>query len=273
MKISVIISTYNSPAWLEKVLAGYLCQSDSDFEIMMADDGSREETRELVERLAASFTVPVRHIWQPDDGFRKCTILNKAIRECRGEYLIFTDGDCIPRSDLVSVHRALAQRGHFLSGGYCKLPMPTSEAISPSDIRSGDAFQVSWLMRHGYRPTLKWLKILARPWGLDGLLNRLPFAKPTFNGNNSSCYRKDAIAVGGFDERMGYGGEDREFGYRLQNSGISPKVIRYSALALHLDHKRGYVDASIRARNEAIIAETRNEKRKRTVHGLSESVQ
>ncbi|MCB1460746.1 MAG: glycosyltransferase family 2 protein, partial [Nitratireductor sp.] len=241
MKISVIISTYNSPAWLEKVLAGYLCQIDSDFEIMIADDGSREETRELVERLAASFTVPVRHIWQPDDGFRKCTILNKAIRECRGEYLIFTDGDCIPRSDLISVHRALAQRGHFLSGGYCKLPMPTSEAISPSDIRSGDAFQVRWLMRHGYRPTLKWLKILARPWGLDGLLNRLPFAKPTFNGNNSSCYRKDALAIGGFDERMGYGGEDREFGYRLQNSGISPKVIRYSALALHLDHKRGYV--------------------------------
>ena len=272
MKISVIISTYNSPEWLEKVLIGYQNQSDSDFEIMIADDGSREETREMVERVAARCSFPVRHVWQTDDGFRKCAILNRAIAECRGDYLLFTDGDCIPRPDMVSVHRAFAQPGHFLSGGYCKLPMATSKAITPEDIRSGEAFRISWLRRHGYRPSLKWMKILARPWEIDEMLNRLPFAKPTFNGNNSSCYRKDALTIGGFDERMGYGGEDREFGYRLENCGIAPKVIRYSALCLHLDHKRGYVDAEIRARNEAIIAQTRASRLVRTVNGLSEGV-
>ena len=127
---------------------------------------------------------------------------------------------------------------------------------------------VLWLMRHGYAPTLKWLKILSRPWRIDGALNALSPARTTFNGNDSSCWREDALRVGGFDERMGYGGEDREFGYRLTNAGIAPKVIRYSALCLHLDHARGYKDPEIRRRNEAIIEQTRKKGAVRTEFGM-----
>jgi glycosyltransferase involved in cell wall biosynthesis len=268
MKISVIVSTYNSPEWLEKVLTGYVCQDDADFEILVADDGSGRETKKLIERLARDTAVPLNHVWHEDRGFRKCTILNKAIEAAQGDYLVFTDGDCVPRADFVAGHRRHAEAGRFLSGGYCRLPMSTSLAIHPDDIRSGRAFDIAWLAAHGYRPSPKWLKILARPWRLDGLFNTLTRARPTFNGNNSSCFRADALAVGGFDERMGYGGEDREFGYRLENAGIRPKLIRYSALCLHLDHKRGYKDAQIRTRNESIIAETRSTRRIRTDHGL-----
>ena len=268
IKISVIISTYNSPLWLQKVLWGYEVQSFTDFEIIVADDGSGEETRKLIEETAKTSTLTVKHVWHEDDGFRKCDILNKALLESSNEYVVYTDGDCIPHPELLAVHAEHARPGRFLSGGYCKLPMRTSQALDKSHIQSGQAFQIGWLWKHGFGLKQKWLKILARPLKLNTILDRISRAKKTFNGNNSSCYRKDAIEVGGLDERMGYGGEDREFGYRLENLGLSPKVIRYSALCLHLDHARGYVDQTIRQRNEQIIRHTKTTGSMRTEYGI-----
>src|SRR5690554_261503 len=88
MKVSVIFTTYNSPDWLEKVLFGFFQQTHKEFEVVIADDGSRSETRELIERLKNSSPVPIQHIWQEDDGFQKCRILNKAILAAKGDYLI-----------------------------------------------------------------------------------------------------------------------------------------------------------------------------------------
>ena len=269
MKTSVIISTYNCPHWLEKVLFGYACQTVKDFEVIIADDGSGAETRQLIRRFAACFPVPLRHVWHEDHGFRKCAILNKAIAAAKGDYLVFTDGDCLPRADFLAEHLRHAEKGRFLSGAYCRLPLKTSLEIAEADIRSQRCFEVGWLRKHGYAPTIKWLKILARPLGLDGLLNALTPAHATFNGNNSSCRAEDARAIGGFDERMGYGGEDREFGYRLRNAGIRPKLIRYSALCLHLEHERGYVDTQMRVENEKIIAATRAHKTCKTEFGCA----
>lgn len=269
MKISVIVSTYNSPDWLAKVLVGYERQSDADFEIVIADDGSGPATRELIERFAARGRLRLRHVWHEDEGFRKWRIVNRAIEAAAGDYLLFTDGDCVPRAEVIATHRARARPGHYVSGAYCRLPMATSLAIGEEDIVTGRAFSLRWLMRHGYPPTVKWLKIAALPFGVDGLLNALTPAKPTFNGNNSSCYREDALRIGGFDERIRYGGGDREFGYRLVNAGINPIVIRYSALCLHLDHKRGYKDPQIRKANEAIIEATRASRSVRTEFGIA----
>ena len=103
MKITVIASTYNAEEWLEKVLLGYRCQTWRDFELIVADDGSRESTRALVERFAADYPVPLRHVWHEDEGYRRQEILNVAILEARHDYLLFTDGDCIPRRDFVQV--------------------------------------------------------------------------------------------------------------------------------------------------------------------------
>ncbi|GIL03007.1 MAG: hypothetical protein BroJett030_29060 [Alphaproteobacteria bacterium] len=268
MPTSVIVSTYNAPRWLEKALIGWACQDRTDFEVIVADDGSGPETKALIDRLAGDYPVALRHLWQEDRGFRKNAILNRAILAAAGDYLLFTDGDCIPRADCLAAHLRHAAAGRFLSAGYCRLPMTTSQAIGEADIRAQRCFAVAWLRRHGFSSTPKWLKIVARPWRIDGLLNTITPAKATFNGNNSSCFRRDAIAVGGFDERMGYGGEDREFGYRLANAGVRPRIIRYSALCLHLDHARGYRDDTVRAANEAIINETLKTGRTRTEHGL-----
>lgn len=96
MKLSVIITTYNSPVWLEKVLWGYSVQTHKDFEIVIGDDGSRDDTRETIDRLRKETGLTIKHIWQEDKGFRKCRILNKAILQADAPYLVFTDGDCIP---------------------------------------------------------------------------------------------------------------------------------------------------------------------------------
>jgi hypothetical protein len=89
--------------------------------------------------MRAELPFPVRHVWHPKQGFRKCTILNAAIAQAQGPYCFFTDGDCIPRADLLAVHVAAARPGRFGSGGYLKLPMGTSEAITRDDIRTGRA--------------------------------------------------------------------------------------------------------------------------------------
>ena len=115
MKIGVIISTYNNPKWLEKVLWGYICQERKADEIIIADDGSTDETRQLLERYKSE--LPIKHIWHEDRGFQKSEILNKAIIASESEYLIFTDQDCIPREDFISIHEKYAEKGFFLSGG------------------------------------------------------------------------------------------------------------------------------------------------------------
>jgi glycosyltransferase involved in cell wall biosynthesis len=268
MKISVILSTYNSPAWLEKVLWGYGAQHDSGFEVVVADDGSNEDTRRMIAGFAKRAPFPLRHVWQEDRGFRKWTIVNRAILKASGEYLVFSDGDCVPRANVVAIHRARALPGRYLSGSYCRLPMAASKELTREDIVSQRAFSAIWLARHGAWAPHLIAKAAARPLRLDGLANRLLPARGTFNGNNSSCFKVDALRLGGFDERIAYGGGDREFGYRLAHAGITPRLIRYSALMLHLDHPRGYKDAAIRAANEAIIAETRATRRTRTDHGI-----
>lgn len=251
MKLSVIVSTYNSPRWLEKVLWGYSRQSHFDFEIIVADDGSGAETAELIECMRAHVGAPIRHVWQRDNGFRKCRILNKAILHADAEYVVFTDGDCIPRSDFLAVHAARAAPGHYLSGGYHKLPRETSEAITRDDILSGRCFDLDWLKSHGLRRNRKNLKLTATPRQAR-LLNRLTLTRCNFKGSNGSAWLRDILAVNGFDERMVWGGLDREFGVRLINYGIRPRHVRYDAIVVHLDHGRGYRDSGRVAANRAL---------------------
>ena len=254
--IGVIISTYNNPAWLEKTLWGYLCQDRMADEIIIADDGSGEETRLLVERYEK--LLPLKHIWHEDNGFRKTVILNKAIMAATADYLVFTDQDCVPRHDFLAVHYLMAEKGFFLSGGYFKLPMSISKALSQEDVRSRQAFSLSWLRKHGLSFTFKCSKLVQKKW-FARLMNKITPTRATWNGMNSSGWRKDILAVNGFDERMQYGGEDREMGERLFHKGIRSRQIRYSAIVLHLDHGRPYVNEEAWKINTAIRKVTKEE--------------
>lgn len=140
MTIGVIISTYNNPAWLEKTLWGYMCQLRAADEIIIADDGSKPEARNMVMRYEDK--LPIKYVWHEDKGFRKTKILNEALKVAESDYLIFTDQDCVPRNDFIATHEHRARRGHFLSGGYFRLPMSISLTMQQDDITSQRAFQL-----------------------------------------------------------------------------------------------------------------------------------
>jgi glycosyltransferase involved in cell wall biosynthesis len=266
IRVSVILSTYNQPDWLEKVLWGYEMQTDRRFEVIIADDGSEDATRSLIEAMRSKVSFPVIHVWHPDEGFRKCTILNKAILEASADYLLFSDGDCIPRMDFVATHLKYRCKGRFLSGGYFKLPTSLSKVISKEDIFSGRCFNLGWLQSRGLISSFKNNKLTS--FGLKAkLLNGLTPARASWNGHNASGWRKDIMAANGFNEEMQYGGEDRELGERLVNAGIRGLQIRYSAICLHLDHSRGYVSQQAIARNNQIRAYTRQKRLTKTQNG------
>lgn len=264
---SVIISTYNQPDWLILTLTGYEYQTFSAFEIVIADDGSNTLTKSRIEEFQKTSSLKITHVWHKDDGFQKTKILNKAIMACKGQYLIFTDGDCIPREDFVKTHIDLKREKCFLSGGYFKLPLKISQLITKKEIQHQSCFKKEWLLEKGLKPNFKLNKLTsygAKEW----LLNRLTPTKATWDGMNSSGFKKDILDVNGFDERMQYGGEDRELGERLINKGIKPVQIRYSAICVHLDHDRGYADKNGRVKNNAIRKLTKQKKSTWTDFGI-----
>lgn len=236
MRIAVIVTTYNRPDALAAVLEGYLNQTDGDFEVLVADDGSTGETAQVVQdyRVRAAFSLT--HVWHDDQGFRAAAIRNRALAQTRADYIIFTDGDCIPPRDFVARHRLLSERGWFLSGNRLLLSQTLTERVLREKIpvhqwRSGD-----WLNArvHGgierllpllHLPDVKWLRKLDK--------QRWQGAKTC----NLSAWRSDLIKVNGLDESYtGWGLEDSDLVIRLIRSGVYNKSARFSAPVLHLWH-------------------------------------
>jgi glycosyltransferase involved in cell wall biosynthesis len=254
---------------LERVLWGYAAQCDRDFEIVIADDGSTNETRITIARFCEQTPLVIRHVWHPDEGFRKCAILNRAIQAATSEYLIFSDGDCIPRCDFVSTHRALLRPRQMLSGGLIRLPLDLSRQITHADILAGRHTDPAWLLARGVQPSFKlWKLSFGQRWA--ALWDRLTTTRASWNGHNSSGWKRDLLSVNGFDERMEYGGEDRELGERLLHSGVRAVQIRHRAICAHLEHARGYVSNAAWAKNRAIWNETLRTKSTWTNYGITE---
>lgn len=263
---TVLFATYNEPRWLEWVLWGYTTQTTRDFEVIVVDDGSREDTREVIDRLRPQMNFPLRHFWQPDEGYQKCKGMNRGILLADSDYLIFTDGDCIPHPEFVARHLALRERGRYLTGGYSKLPLDLSHRITREDILAGRATDYAWLAANGLeRHTLK-LRIKNET--LRHVMNAITPVKPRLHGHNASAWKDDVVRVNGWDERMQYGGQDLELGERLVNAGVRGKTIRYSAICVHLEHKRGYMKPEMREKNDRIRAETRGNRATWTPYGI-----
>ncbi|OMP30420.1 glycosyltransferase family 2 protein [Mangrovimonas sp. DI 80] len=268
-KATVIISTYNQPEWLQKVLWGYEVQTEPNFEILIADDGSSKETKDLIDGFTANPSLNIIHVWQEDNGFQKTKILNKAIRLANAEYLIFTDGDCIPRNDFVETHLRLQQSNCVISGGYFKLPKQISKDITKKDVESQHCFDAKWLLELGLEKTFKLNKLTSfgvKSW----FLNTFTPTKATFDGMNVSTWKQDVLDVNGFDERMGYGGEDREIGERLMNKGLKFIQARYSVICVHLYHERPYKNEEALNQNKAIRKQTKKTKSTVTAYGIEQ---
>lgn len=269
MRVGVVITTYEWPRALELVLEGYAAQDRPADEVVVADDGSGAATRELVRRMARETGLPLVHVWHEDRGFQKTEILNRAIRATDCDYLVFTDGDCIPRRDFVATHVELARPGAFLSGGYVRLSEETTSGLTREDVRSGRAFDPSWLEGHGTALGRHHLRLLD-PGMAPRLLDAITTTRASWNGMGSSTWTAALKEVNGFDLDFVYGGLDRELGDRLENHGLKGVQVRHRAAVLHLHHGRPYKDVETIRKQRAKRAETRREGRTRALRGLGQ---
>ena len=264
----LIFSTYNSPRSLALCLESIRAQRVLPQSIAIADDGSGDETRAIIE----GFTLPgvaLRHVWHADQGFRKCEILNKAIASSTADYLIFIDGDVMIHPGFIQRHLDMARRGRFMTGSLIRLDKQATESVTPAMVQAGTVFDRGWLRANrAIDGVSTWLKTMPFSLPVMALLDRLSPVRPSLCGANASAFRDEVLAVGGFDERMKYGGLDKELGARLGNNGTKGAHLRYSAPLVHLDHPRGYADPEGRKRNRELIERVRRDGVRVTEHGI-----
>jgi glycosyltransferase involved in cell wall biosynthesis len=266
MTTSVIISTHNSPGPLSLVLAGYARQDRRDFELLIADDGSREETRDLIRRVRQDFPVPLIHVWQPHRGYYgKMGSMNRALSHASGDYIIAADGDVVPRHDFVSAHIQHRRPRTFLAAGDFRLSPEATRAVTLDAVRSGEAFTAKFLEAAGQPRTKKFLKLRPRDW-VTRLVDAVNVSPGRWTGSNASGWKADLVAVNGWDESIHHPGkDDTELGQRLRNSGVRTRHIRHNALALHLYHGEGRPN---HPDNLALLKETTEQRLTRARIGL-----
>jgi len=226
MTLTLIISTYDQAVSLAKVLRGVSLQDRWPDQIFIADDGSSEETRALIERWRGKARATVHHLWHPHEGFRKIKLLNQAVAAATGEYLIFLDGDCVPHGKFIADHERLAEPGFWVQGRRCYV-----EEKFVSEFEPGQTSIWRWLLARRIRGVAKSVR-LPRPLILRNKKQR------GIIGCNMAFWRHDVMAVNGFDETyVGRGiGPDSDLGTRLYNLGRPRKFVYGQALVYHLNH-------------------------------------
>ncbi|MDE5974985.1 MAG: glycosyltransferase [Muribaculaceae bacterium] len=248
--ITVIVAVYNHFEWLNLILDALRMQTDKDFEVIIADDGSNEET---VSRIQAYMErhpeLPVVHSWQPDEGWRKNKSLNKAVKKARGEYLVFVDGDCIPHPLFIADHRKLQKRGRVFGGRRVDMPKSVSDMVEGWDSLPEDYFEKvrkAILSHNDGEPFFESLKQLRRTVHFPFIFGHaLGLRSKGFWGCNMGIYKEDLESLNGFDERYLFPGtgEDTDLEVRVRNAGMEyVKSSRY-ALMLHRRHNRLPLDS------------------------------
>ena len=266
--ISVIVATYNRPDTLAAVLRSLEGQTDRNFEVVVADDGSNETTGSLIAEYARKMTVPVKHAWHPDTGFRLAEIRNRAIRISAGDYCVFLDGDCIARPNFVAAHRSLMEPGWFVTGNRMLLSEELTQQILERNLTPENWGFFKWLfvrMRGGVNRLTPLLRIANVPRKRHA--RRWRGAR----GSNMAFWKCDLEAVDGFDSAFtGWGREDSDIFIRMIRSGVLRKDGRFATAVLHLWHKEA--DRSKLAANEKQLEQVRSGKRLRAQAGLSQII-
>ncbi len=233
MKTSVVISTYNNPESLRKCLLSFLVQTRLPDEIIIADDGSDDQTRRVFESFEFH-PLRLKHVWHEDQGWSKPVILNLALARVTSDYVIFCDGDCIMRADFVESHCRHARPRRYISGNPIQVPSNVHPRFHDKDIVSNRVFQFDFLMQ--YWDVASKIRRRLHPERWEPLLNLATYRYCVFHGSNASAWLSDILAVNGFDETFSYGSDDRELGVRLRNAGVASKWLKYSLCQLHLGH-------------------------------------
>jgi glycosyltransferase involved in cell wall biosynthesis len=264
--ISIIVTTYNREDALDAVLRSLARQDDSDFEVIIADDGSGEATTKLVDAWKVRFGRRLDHVWHTDRGFRAAEIRNRAILAARGAYCVFLDGDCIVRPDFIATHRRLAEPGWFVTGNRVLLSAELTtevlrEKLNPASWGFGRWFAERW--RGGVNRLSALLHLPLGP------LRRV--RQGVWQGARScnlAIWRTDLDCIDGFDaDYSGWGKEDSDIIIRLLHAGVRRKDGTFATGVLHLWHRDA--DRSQLAENERKLAGVAAGDRIRARQGLS----
>ena len=240
MSVSVIISFYNKIEVLKLLIAGFERQSFKDFEIIIADDGSKNEVVESLNLIINNSSIAINHLWHKDNGWQKNIILNKAIQKARGEYLIFVDGDCIPHKHYVKDHYDNREENTILTGRRVKLSEKISKTLTTDLVSQGSLdkrFFSSVLMDSFFGKT-KHIEKGFRLWGIiKQVYNRKKISREVL-GCNFSLFKSELFTINGFDERyLGPGiGEDIDIDLRFCNNGGKIKLFKFGAIQYHVYH-------------------------------------
>lgn len=257
MKVSLLIATYNWPEALNLCLKSVEGQCVPPFEVVIADDGSGEPTRRLIEEFTHRLPCPVKHIWHEDDGFRLTVIRNKAIAACEGDYIVQIDGDVILHRNFIRNHAAFAEQGAFVVGSRAMI----NEHLAARMLRSGNP-KVAW-----YTPGVKhWLNALYVPALMSSYKHR---RDDHIRGCNMAFWRGDLVAVNGYNEAMtGWGHEDAELVARLRNHGCAQHTLKFAGFVFHIHHP--YSSRESEPVNRAIWLAARDGKSIRCEKGLDQ---
>jgi glycosyltransferase involved in cell wall biosynthesis len=258
-KTALIISTYNWPEALELSLKSVLNQHVLPDEIIVADDGSGEETGKLIQQFSKSISIPVKHVWQEDRGFRLSRIRNLAIKKSDCDYLIFTDGDIILHRNFVKDHIKTRRPHKFVTGSRVLL----SKKESCKRIKNGITdFNFPFFSAKNRINAIR-CKILSM------LFSKTDNVIYNVRGCNMAFWKSDLVEVNGFDEQFsGWGREDSDIVFRLLKSGKTKFRLKFGAVQYHLFHKE--YDRSSIIKNNRILSETISQNRVRAVIGLVE---
>jgi glycosyltransferase involved in cell wall biosynthesis len=256
LRLALVINTFNQPEYLDRVLRAVARQTSLPLEVLVADDGSGEETKQIVAKWVAQSPV-VRHVWQQKDGFRRARILNEAIALSGADYLVFLDGDTVPHPRFVADHQVLASHGSFVQGHRTLLRQRGSGAFGLGEFYS-DRSRAFWKGQiEGWKSAYRWPRAWARQRAdLRGI-----------RGCNLGIWRADLVKVNGYNEAfVGWGREDSELAVRLLNSGAQRMDVRGWALCYHLWHPPAS-RAGLPA-NDQLLAEAQQKRAVRCELGL-----
>jgi len=249
MKVSLIITTYNRPEALNEVLKSIIKQSKIPYEVIIADDGSINTTKDLIIGYKKKSKLNLIHSWQEDKGFRAARSRNKAIAKARGEYIILIDGDMILERSFISDHINNSRKGFFIQGTRTLLSQNLTQEILNGGKANLNFFQRNLINRKNSIRSSFLSKIFSKS------KNSLEGVKTC----NMSFFLNDFYAVNGFNNDIqGWGREDSEFCARLMNTGIRRKNLRFSAIQFHLWH--GLENRKSLEKNDLILKDTIDQK-------------
>ncbi|MFZ1081993.1 MAG: glycosyltransferase, partial [Candidatus Kryptoniota bacterium] len=240
LQLSLIIAVYNKPEILRYVLAACARQSFQDFEVIIADDGSGREVKDVVMQSKEIYNFSITHLWHDDIGWRKNKMLNNSIRAAKSDYLVFIDGDCLPEKDFLLDHWREKETKKILLGRRVEMSERWANSLTLAKVSSGQFEKIGIAeLVDGFRGSALRLEEGIRI--RSQVIRNISFRhSKSILGSNFSVHKVDMFAINGFDEEYdGPGhGEDSDVQYRLSLIGVAGKSLRNLAIQFHVYHPR-----------------------------------